>query len=210
MTLTQAPARLRLTALAVLLLAVTFLQACAGRQVWATDAEIQAARHVHGGAAELTLVTIMNYTSGRGDHTALFINADERVLFDPAGSWRLDEVPERNDVHFGMSANKGASFYMTHTRATHYTVVQRLRVTPEVAAQAKALALAAGPVPPARCALSTSGILRQLPGFESIRSGWYPHNLMADFDRLPGVQRYELHHDAPDILQKVYQVQRPL
>lgn len=205
----QKAAQWRLTVGLLLLVAMAVLQGCAGQRVWATDAEIQAARHVHGGAPELTLVTIMNYTTGRGDHTALFINADERVLFDPAGSWRLDSVPERNDVHFGVTAQVGASFYMTHTRATHYTVVQRLRVTPEVAAQAKALALQAGPVPPARCALSTSTILRQL-GFDGVRQGWYPHNLMADFDKLPGVQRFELHHDNPDVERKAQLIQRPL
>jgi hypothetical protein len=193
-----------------LALAALSLGACAGQQEWATDQAVQSARYVHGGAPELTLVTIMNYATKNGDHTALFINGTERVLFDPAGSWKLDTVPERNDMHYGITPQVGASFYMSHVRPSHYAVVQRLRVSPEVAEQVKAMALAAGPVAPARCALQTSNILRTMPGFGGIRSSWYPHRLMEDFANLPGVQTYEVHHDAPDVLQTVYRLQAPL
>ncbi|MGP9789820.1 hypothetical protein [Roseinatronobacter sp. NSM] len=194
-----------------LLLAVfLFLTACAGQQIWASDDAIAAARHVHGGAPELTLVTIMHHTSGNGHHTALFINGAERVLFDPAGSWHLDTIPERNDVHYGMTSAAGASFYLSHVRESHYAVVQRLRVTPDVAAQAMALAQQGGPVGPARCAISTSGLLQQLPGLGDISRNWHPHRLMQDFAQLPGVVTVELHHDDPDLLRKAYQAQEPL
>lgn len=195
----------------LLTLMVVGLAACAApRGEFASDEAVAAARFAHDGAPELKLVTIMNYRTGNGDHTALFIYGSDRVLFDPAGSWKLDGVPERNDVHFGMSPQFGASFYLSHVRETHYAVVQRLRVTPEVAAQARALALVAGPVPSAQCALSTSRILQQLPGFEDIRTGWYPHRLMQQFANTPGVETYEIHFDAPDVLQQAYRVQAPL
>lgn len=200
----------RLVLVLGLSLAAVSLGACAGQQEWASDQAVQASRYVHGGAAELTLVTIMNYATKNGDHTALFINGSERVLFDPAGSWKLDNVPERNDMHYGITPQIGASFYMSHVRPSHYAVVQRLRVSPEVAAQVKAMALAAGPVAPARCALETSGILRSMPGLGGIRASWYPHRLMEDFATLPGVQTYEVHHNAPDVLQHVYRIQAPL
>jgi hypothetical protein len=187
------------------------LAACAAPPgEFASDAAIEAARYSNGGAPELTLVTIMNYQTGNGDHTALFINGTEKVLFDPAGSWKLDGVPERNDVHFGMAPRIGASFYLSHVRPSHYAVVQRLRVTPEIAARVKAMALEVGPVPAAQCALSTSRILQQMPGLEGIRVGWYPHNLMRSFAELPGVITYDIHHDAPDALEKAYRVQAPL
>jgi hypothetical protein len=141
----------RMTTLFVALFGLMMLSACA-EQIWASDEAVQAARHQHGGAPELTLVTIMNYASKRGDHSALFINGSERVIFDPAGSWQLDTIPERNDVHFGMTYAAGASFYASHVRPSHYAVVQRLVVSPDMAEQAMALALQAGPVPPARCA----------------------------------------------------------
>lgn len=190
-------------------LVLLFLSAC-GQRIWASDEAVMAARHVHGGAPELTLVTIMNYGAGRGDHSALFINGSERIIFDPAGSWALPDIPERNDVHFGMTSAAGASFYISHVRPSHYAVVQRLVVTPEVAEMARALALQAGPVPPARCAAATSRLLRALPGFESIGSTFFPGALMRDFAALPGVQTYELHHDDPNIQQKLFDVQRPL
>jgi hypothetical protein len=202
--------RTQITRLCVLAVLVGGVAACTAPQEWASDQSVSAARYVHGGAPELTLVTIMNYRSGNGDHTAMFINGSERVLFDPAGSWKLENVPERNDLHYGITPTIGASFYLSHVRESHYAVVQRLRVTPEVAQQAMALAQAAGPVPAARCALSTSAILRAIPGFESIRSVWYPHRLMQDFATIPGVQTFEVHHNSPTALQDAYAVQRPL
>lgn len=188
-------------------LCALLLAAC-GEQRWASEAEVQAARYSPGGAPELTLVTIMHYDSGRGDHTALFINGSERVIFDPAGSWSLDTIPERNDVHFGMTPAAGASFFASHVRDTHYAVVQRLVVTPDVAARAMALALQAGPVPPARCASVTSRLLRDL-GFTGLRSTFFPQVLMRDFANLPGVMTYELHQDAPDYQAQMLAVQRP-
>ncbi len=202
--------RPRLALLLVMVLALSVLGACGGQVIWASDTEIQAARHVHGGAPELTLVTIVHHQTGRGDHTALFINGRERVIFDPAGSWQLDSIPQRGDVHYGMTVDAGASFYLSHVRETHYAVVQRIVVTPEVAEQAKALAVAAGAVAPARCASTTSAILRQLPGFGGLRSTFFPHVLMRDFALLPGVQSVELHHDDPDIQARTRRVQAPL
>ncbi|WP_071798552.1 hypothetical protein [Natronohydrobacter thiooxidans] len=207
--LSRDPALLRAFLPVLALAALLILSAC-GQRIWASDEAVQAARYQHGGQAKLTLVTIMNYNTKRGDHTALFINGSERVLFDPAGSWKLDTIPERNDVHFGMTPSAGASFYISHVRPSHYAVVQRLIVTPDVAEQAKALALQAGPVPPARCASATSGLLRQLPGFGNIRSTFHPHSLMRSFGQIPGVQSYELHHDDPEIQTRMLHVQRPL
>lgn len=210
MTISRSVRDLRQSVTAAFLLWALLLLSACGQQIWASDEAVQAARYHHGGAPELTLVTIMNYAQKRGDHTALFINGSERVIFDPAGSWALDTIPERNDVHFGMTTAAGASFYASHVRPSHYAVVQRLVVTPEVAEMAKALALQAGPVPPARCASATSALLRQLPGFGSIGSTFFPHALMSNFAQLPGVQTYELHHDAPDYQADLRRVQQPL
>lgn len=209
-TTTQFPAAPRFILLSVVMLMAMLLSACAERTVWAPEEAIMAARHVHGGQPELTLVTIMNYRTGRGDHTGLIINASERVLFDPSGRWTIDTVPERHYVHFGMTPTAGASYFLSHTRDTHYTVVKRLPVSAEVAEQALQLAKANGPVPPARCAITVSTLLQQLEGFESIQRSWFPHNVKRDFLALPGVQRHDLHHDDPALEQLARQVQRPL
>ena len=210
MILSGSVRHLRRLTIGVFVLCSLFLLSACAQQVWATDEAVQSARHNHGGAPELTLVTIMNYASGRGDHTALFINGSERVIFDPAGSWSLATIPERNDVHFGMTYAAGASFYASHVRPSHYAVVQRLVVSTEVAEQAMALALQAGPVPPARCASATAALLRQLPGFEGIRTTFFPNVLMQNFAQIEGVQTFELHHDAPDYQADLMRVQRPL
>lgn len=211
MLLLNRSAMLQRLVLATLFLGLAaYLAACAAAPRWASDDAVMAARHVHGGAPELTLVTIMNYRSGRGDHASLFINGTERVLYDPAGKWELAEIPERNDLHFGITSVAGASYYLSHVRDTHYAVVQRLQVSPEIARQAKQIALSNGPIGPARCAATISALLQQMDGFESIGRTWFPHHLMNDFAQIPGVQRHELHHDTPDLLEEIYRVQQPL
>ncbi|MCC5964160.1 MAG: hypothetical protein JJU09_13640 [Rhodobacteraceae bacterium] len=196
--------------LALMGLCLALLSACGEPGIWASDADVQAARYAHDGAAELTLVTIMHHRSGRGDHTALFINGRERVIFDPAGSWERRVNPRRGDVHYGMSPEAGASFYLSHVRETHYAKVQRIAVPLEVAEQAKALALAEGAVGPARCAISTARILRQLPGFGGVGSSFFPQVLMRNFGQIPGVQEYELHHDDPELEAMARRAQAPL
>jgi len=63
----------------------------------ADPATIAAVAYRDPGPATLTLYTMVNNRTGRGGHTSLMINASERVIFDPAGSFRADKVPERND-----------------------------------------------------------------------------------------------------------------
>lgn len=171
------------------------LAGCAGESVWATDQEIEAVRYQHDGPPRLTLFTMVNNSSGAGAHTSLMINADERVIFDPAGSTKLSSVPERNDVLFGITPLAEDFYERAHARETHHVVIQEVDVSPEVARQAYRLALQAGPAAPAQCALVTSGILRQLPGFGSIPGTWYPNTLSEAMSRIPGVRSHELYED---------------
>ena len=46
--------------------------------------------------------------------------------------------------------------------------------------------------------MSTTRILRQLPGFDSIGSTWFPRRLMEDFEKLPGVQTTRIFEDDDD------------
>ncbi len=196
--------------LASWLAAVLLLAGCAGQGVWAPQARVDAARYAHGGAPSLSLVTVISYRSGRGEHTGLFINGAQRVLFDPAGSWAIDTVPERNDVHFGMTPRMVDSYYRSHTRETHYTVVQRIPLTPAVAAQAMRLARAAGPVAPAFCARATSRLLAGLPGFGEVTQTFWPRALMKQLAARDDVITHELHHDAPDFRARIKAAQAPL
>jgi hypothetical protein len=128
----------------------------------------------------------------------LLINASQRVIFDPAGSWEQEQMPERNDVLFGVSPRLEAYYVSFHARVTYYVIGQRISVTPEVAEKALTLALAAGPAPQGNCSRFTSRLLRQLPGFESVGQTWFPNNLSEDFARLPGVQTQEYRENDSD------------
>lgn len=183
------------------------LSGCGGERIWAPDEAVQAARYAPGGQPELVLLTSINDRSGEGAHTGLIINASERVLFDPAGNWDSKYAPERNDVRFGFTPQMQASYVGFQSSGPFHAVLQRVPVSPQVAEQALQLAKAAGPVPDALCASSTSGILRQLPGFENVSGTMFPKALMESFARVPGVQTTvefgSADPDAPDRVPRV-------
>jgi hypothetical protein len=140
-----------------------------------------------------------NIGSDNGAHSALLINASQRVLFDPAGSWKQDRMPERNDVLFGATPALEQYYVSFHARITYYVVGQKVNVTEDVAEQAFALALDAGPAPQGSCSRFTSRLLRQLPGFEGIRQTWFLNKLSEDFATLPDVSYREYREtDADD------------
>jgi len=164
------------------------LAACSAEPVWAPDADVQARRFVSGGPTSLTLFTVKNSGSDNGAHTALLIDASERVLFDPAGSFKAASVPERNDVLFGFSPAVENAYRSFHARPEFYVVIQKIDVPATTAEKALQLAKANGAVPKANCPRATSGILRQLPGLESIGRTWFPNNLSDALAAVPGVQ----------------------
>ncbi len=163
------------------------LAACTAQPVWAPDDAVARARYVSADPPSITLFTVLNNTSNAGEHSALMINASQRVMFDPAGTWQHPMLPERNDVHFGMTP-KMVDFYIDyHARENYRVVEQTIIVTPEVAELALQRALDHGAVPKARCAAATSSVLRGVPGFQSIPSTLGPKKVMKAFGRLPGV-----------------------
>ena len=175
------------------------LSACTAQEVWAPDDVISRAIYRENGPSYLTLYTMKNVGSDNGAHTALLINASQRVMWDPAGSWKQTQMPERNDVLFGVSPRLEAYYVSFHARSTFYVVGQKVAVTPEVAERAMNLAFVSGPVSQANCTRATARLLRQLPGFSGIRQTWFPNKLSEDFATLPGVetQRYR-ENDADD------------
>jgi hypothetical protein len=163
------------------------LAACGADNKWASDAEVTRARYVAEGPTSITLFTVLNNRSGSGAHSGLLINGSQRVIFDPAGTWHHPALPERNDVHYGMN-DKMIAFYIDyHARVTYRVVQQTIYVTPAQAEIALHLVQNHGAVPKAQCARSVSSILRDVPGFESLPSTWYPKKLMDAFGELPGV-----------------------
>ncbi len=185
-------------------LALLVLTACGARapdssQPSVTDMRAAAVRV--DGPPRLTLITVINNRSGAGGHTALMVSGDQRVIFDPAGSYRPDYVTTYDDVLYGISDAQFRYYRSAHARNTFHVVTQELAVAPQVAAQAIALAQARGPVAGAFCARSTAEILRALPGFSDIRPTFFPTALMAQFAARPGVvtEKY-FENDEGDVI----------
>lgn len=159
--------------------------------VWSPDEAVERVRYRAPEAPLLALVTVRNEDGGQGAHTALLINASERVLFDPYGGWKDPAVPERNDVLFGFSPAAEERYLSYQARDGYYYVRQEKAVAPEVAEQALELAKRRGPVGMAMCVVATADVLRPLPGFESVGRPWFPEQLSARFARLDGVATVE-------------------
>lgn len=176
---------------ALAVLAFVVLSACGAESKWATNAEMAkpTAHYAAPPPRSITLFTVQNTRSGSGAHSGLLINASEQVMFDPAGSWYHPNLPERNDVHYGVTP-KMVSFYIDyHARVTYNVVEQTVIVTPEVAELIKQRAEAYGAVPKAECANSISSVLGGVPGFEAIKHTWFPNKLSEEFAQLPGATR---------------------
>lgn len=171
------------------LVAVLFVAACGSAEPkWAPDEAVAQARYVHGGPSSITLYTVLATRDGSGAHAGLLINASQRVMFDPAGTWHHPKLPERNDVHFGMSPLMVSFYEDYHARETYDVIAQTIEVSPAVAELAMRRAMEYGAVPKAQCTVATSAILRGIPGFEGLPSSWFPKKLMESFGKLPGVK----------------------
>lgn len=177
------------------------LAACGGvvrEEILAPQSAIDAAAYVHPGPKRLTLLTMKNTGSDNGAHTGLMINASQRVLWDPAGTFGHSSIPERNDVHFGITPRIEQFYISFHSRITFYTVIQEVDVSPEVAEMAMRMAIANGPTPKAACTRHTSRVIGQLPGFESIKTSFFPNNLSDQFAKIPGVRSREYRETDDD------------
>jgi uncharacterized protein YcfL len=162
-----------------------------------SDQQIMDATYKHNGPAELTLYTMINNSNGSGAHTSMMINASQRVIFDPAGSFRDKKIVARNDVVYGVTPYVEDVYTRFHARKTFHVVIQRLRVSPEVAEQAMRLAQGMGEVTDGHCAQSTSTILSQLPGL-NIKPTYFPKNLMNQFGEAPLMSTQSLYEYDED------------
>lgn len=181
--------------------AMLALAGCAAPQQPNADAETLAqVAYRHPGPPKLTLYTMINNRTGRGGHTSLMVNASERVIFDPAGSFHAPVVPERNDVLYGITPAVEKAYRGSHARSTFHVIVQEVEVTPAQAQLAYQLVVSNGRVPGAYCAQATTGILQQIAGFESVDRTFYPEKLAEQFGQLPGVvtNRY-YENDSADL-----------
>jgi hypothetical protein len=180
------------------LVALIGLSACGAESIYAPQEAVDAARFVAEPPTSITLYTVINNRSGAGAHSGLLINASQQVMFDPAGTWGHPRVPERNDVHYGITP-RIVNFYIDyHARETFRVIEQKIVVSPGVAELVKQRAEAYGAVPKAQCSNSVTSILSGVPGFESIGSTWFPGKLSEKFGMLPGVVSRTITDDSAD------------
>lgn len=178
-----------------LTLSAAVLAGCSEKGKESPNDAIASAVYLTQGPPKLTLMTMINNRTGAGAHSSLLVESTQTVLFDPAGSFQHERIPERGDVLYGMSPDWVEWYKSAHARETFHVVSQEFLVTPAQAARAMQLVEANGAVPSAFCASATSGILRQIPGFESIKPGFYPEKLMEQVGQLPGVQTSRHYED---------------
>ncbi len=191
---------MRLHACGLAIMAALALAGCAA-DTTTTDATpdvVALSAHRHDGPPKLTLYTMVSNSSGAGAHSSLMINGSQRVIFDPAGSVRHSAVPEVRDVLYGITPRIEKFYESAHARTTYHVVIQDIEVPAAVAEQALQLAQQRGPVAQMYCTQSTSSLLSDLPGFESIRPTFFPNALSKQFGKLPGVTTRKLYEDDDD------------
>lgn len=176
------------------------LVGCGGpaEPTWASQDRVNAAYYKHDGPTKLTLYTVQSVRSGSGGHSGLMISGDQRILFDPAGTFQHPLAPERNDVHFGITEDIRKVYIDYHARETWNVLVQEIEVSPQVAAMVSRAVQEYGAVPKAQCSLSTSRILSRIPGFESLPVGYFPNRLAKAFGELTGVTETLITDDDAD------------
>ena len=179
--------------LSVLLLLVT-LAGCA-IEAGGTPAEIAAIRHTSDQRPYVSVVTMVNTRTDRAAHSALIINASERVIYDPAGTFQHKDLVERGDIHYGATDRLVDYYLRYHARFSHYVHEQRLYVPPEVAEATLRRAEAQGPSPKMMCNFHTTDILNDVGAFGRLKSSIFPQTLRAQFAELSGVDNRYVRED---------------
>ena len=167
------------------------LSACTADKKWADDEAVARARYVDPNPPSITLFTSINTRNKTGAHAGLLINADERVLYDPAGEFANSVAPappERADMLYGFTPGMLASYVNFQGSAPFEVTMQTIYVTPEVAALVKQRAIAHGAANKAACTIAIASILSEVPGFEGLPTTYFPKAMSRAFAELPGVQ----------------------
>ncbi|MGI3169222.1 hypothetical protein ACRARG_08730 [Pseudooceanicola sp. C21-150M6] len=184
-----------LTRLSALLI-VLALPACAPRNPQILPPEqLAAAAYRSAKPPEVTVYTVVNKASGSGTHTALLINASERVLYDPASGFEAEGVPRSGDILYGYSPGVEKAYFSVHERHSFRVRTHSFAVSSETAERLLRAAKAQGPAAPAHCAVSTIEILKSEPAFAALQETYSPKKLGQQLDQMPGAKISELTED---------------
>ncbi|OIQ71500.1 hypothetical protein GALL_468800 [mine drainage metagenome] len=166
---------------------VVALAGCGSGRAVSSDPVVAKARYVSPEPPSLTLITSIRNDTGNGAHSALLINASQRVIFDPAGNYFSAQVPQKGDVLYGVSPPVLQSYLNFQSSKGFHVVAERVQVSPEVAELALQKSVANGAAASGLCSDNVSSIVRKLPGFTSLPVSFFPRAFMRDFGKLPGV-----------------------
>ena len=86
-----------------------------------------------GEPPSITLYTVVRKRGNEGAHSGLMIDGSQRVMFDPAGTWHHPTVPERNDLHYGITERMRKFYIDYHARETYDVIENKVYVSPAVA-----------------------------------------------------------------------------
>ncbi|MEM7614978.1 MAG: hypothetical protein AAF245_08015 [Pseudomonadota bacterium] len=173
---------------------ILLLAACAVEE-GATSVQIAEKRFVSSEQPYVEVVSMVDRRSERAAHTAMVINASQRVIYDPAGTFQHEDLVERGDIHYGATDRLVRYYERYHARFSHYVHVQRIPLSPEVAERVLRRAQAQGPSPKMFCAIHTVDVLNESLGTSFGRS-FFPEALRTSVARMPGViDRYRYEED---------------
>ena len=154
----------------------------------AAPEEIAITRHVSDEPPYVAVVTMVDRRDGRAAHSALIINASQRVIYDPAGTFKHADLVERGDIHYGATDRMVSYYKRYHARFSHYVHEQRIPLTPEQAEAVLRRAQAQGPSPKMFCNIHITAVLNDVRFLGRLRSSFYPEVLRDQVAKIPGVQ----------------------
>ena len=166
---------------------VAALSGCGSGRAVSSDPVVEKARYVSSEPQSLTLLTSIRNDTGNGAHSALLINASQRVIFDPAGNYFSQQVPQKGDVLYGVSPPVLQSYLNFQSSKGFHVVAESVQVSPDVAELALQKSVSNGAATSGFCSDNVSSIVHTLPGFTSLPVSLFPRSFMLDFGKLPGV-----------------------
>ena len=167
------------------LLAATALAGCEVYQPAAPE-EIARARYVSPEPPSVTLMSMVNSSSGRVGARRPPDQRLQQVLYDPAGTFTHPDLPRRGDIHYGMTPRFVDYYERYHARFEYFVETQKVAVGRATADQVIANAKAEGQTMKMLCAGSVADALQRVPPFQEVRTSFLPETLRADFARMAG------------------------
>lgn len=153
----------------------------------ASPERIAEARYVSPEPPSVTLMSMVNESSGRSEHAGLLINGSQQVLYDPAGTFTHPDLPRAGDIHYGMTPRYVDYYERYHARFGYFVEADKVPVSRAVADQLIASAQAEGQQLKMMCSLAAADVLRTVPEFDGVTKSIFPEGLREDFKRMPGV-----------------------